>query len=323
VNDGPVTEIPCDEACEAFEMWSKHYDRALNVGSSEHRNDIGRMIFTWLKRHGAADALISTEALTLEICVNGTGPPDDQVDGALLDAPWELLAGPKGYFAADDRRLFVVTRRIGNVGVEPRPPVRGTLSLLFMSAAPWDVPGVQFEVQEARIRAAASAASIRFSVEEGGRLADFAGRIQNDGPFDVLHFSCHGTVTEGPRLTLEGDGGAGASVGPEMIAALFGDSARASVVFVDACYTDQAVEKIDCGRLAAFTHVMARAGVANTVGWRGSVSDRDANDFVAVFYGELAKGETVPRAAAMARTALFLRRSGGSDWHKARLYLGP
>ncbi len=69
------------------------------------------------------------------------------------------------------------------------------------------------------------------------------------------------------------------------------------------------------------------AQVPNVLGWDGSVYDRDATLFAETLYGELAHGETVPRAAARARRDLFEARAEdprlGRHWHLARVYLGP
>ena len=69
------------------------------------------------------------------------------------------------------------------------------------------------------------------------------------------------------------------------------------------------------------------AGVPHVLGWDGSVYDSDASGFAEALYGALAQGETVPKAAARARRALFDRAAqvsaAGRHWHLARLYLGP
>ena len=65
----------------------------------------------------------------------------------------------------------------------------------------------------------------------------------------------------------------------------------------------------------------------NVLGWDGSVYDHDATLFAEALYGALARGETVPQAAARARRALFAARAKdpklGRHWHLARVYLGP
>jgi tetratricopeptide (TPR) repeat protein len=324
VNDGPATEIPNDEARYAFEIWSKRYDRALTNESSLDLRAIGRMIFNWLKRFGAGSALISPEALTLEIRVDGTRGLNDPTDGALLDAPWELLVSPNGYFAANEQRLFVVTRRSGNADAMALPPEHGTLSPLFVTADPRGVEENNFEIQESLIRDAGSAGAIRLSVEEGGKLADFARRIKTDGPFDAFHFDCHGDLdfAAGPVLSLENEDGGVDLVGLEKIKTPLGEYGRVSLVFVDACDSDRRGKREDGGRLASFTHMLGGVGVANVVGWHGSVGNPDSYTFSKVFYGHLTKGETVPCAVARARAEL-LRSSPNSDWHMARLHLGP
>ncbi|MDJ0631456.1 MAG: CHAT domain-containing protein [Rhodobacter sp.] len=67
-------------------------------------------------------------------------------------------------------------------------------------------------------------------------------------------------------------------------------------------------------------------GVANVVGWDGSVYDHDATAFATSFYGALSNGRDVPTAAAMARRDLLLAQGqdprNGRHWHLARVYLG-
>ena len=67
-------------------------------------------------------------------------------------------------------------------------------------------------------------------------------------------------------------------------------------------------------------------GVANVLGWDGSVYDHDASAFATSFYGALSKGRNVPEAAAMARRDLLQAQAqdprNGRHWHLARVYLG-
>ncbi len=67
-------------------------------------------------------------------------------------------------------------------------------------------------------------------------------------------------------------------------------------------------------------------GVANVLGWDGSVYDHDASAFATSFYGALSRGKDVPTAAAMARRDLLREQAqdprNGRHWHLARVYLG-
>ncbi|MCP3969860.1 MAG: CHAT domain-containing protein, partial [Rhodobacteraceae bacterium] len=67
-------------------------------------------------------------------------------------------------------------------------------------------------------------------------------------------------------------------------------------------------------------------GVANVLGWDGSVYDHDASAFATGFYGALSDGRDVPTAAAMARRELIRAQDqdprNGRHWHLARVYLG-
>ena len=113
------------------------------------------------------------------------------------------------------------------------------------------------------------------------------------------------------------------------IVGLLGDPERTPLVFLSACRTAEQAQVSGDGarRFEPFVRDLTRAGVANVLGWDGSVYDADAAAFARTFYRELAGRERIPRAAAVAR--LELRRvqiedpQRGRHWHLARLYLGP
>ena len=72
---------------------------------------------------------------------------------------------------------------------------------------------------------------------------------------------------------------------------------------------------------------MVRSGVANALGWDGSVYDENAILFAQTFYKQLAAGRSVSYAAAQAQGALLRAHlkdpKRGRHWHLARVYLGP
>ena len=121
------------DAAEKLSAWSTRYDLALNSA----RDDgpliaIGAEIFAWLDDNGVATEWANLAGdRELEIRAPGDGGADET---ALLDAPWELLAGASGPFALDEIQLFIVARRVG----ARRAPGAATRrsGLMFMAAAP-------------------------------------------------------------------------------------------------------------------------------------------------------------------------------------------
>ncbi len=79
----------------------------------------------------------------------------------------------------------------------------------------------------------------------------------------------------------------------------------------------------DAGRFEPFVHALIRAGVANVLGWDGSVGDPDAIAFAEHLYSELASYQTLPWAVAQARRLLMADPERGHHWHMARITVGP
>jgi hypothetical protein len=117
--------------------------------------------------------------------------PEEPLGQALLDAPWELLADGRGFFADDDAQWFDVARRIGKAG-EPVQPKHSDLHALFMAAAPEGTTVLDFEAEEAAIVQATQNLRMHLVVEESGSAPLLTECMAADGPFEALHISCHG-----------------------------------------------------------------------------------------------------------------------------------
>jgi CHAT domain-containing protein len=141
-------------------------------------------------------------------------------------------------------------------------------------------------------------------VEESGSAPLLAERIATDGPFEALHISCHGDIDRGcgPYLMLEDEAGErAAAFVADMVRCLGDAEQRPPLVFLSACRT--AEQQARSGE--SFVRALVRSGVANVLGWDGSVYDRDAAAFAEGFYEALALGRSVAHAAAEARRQLL------------------
>ena len=341
---------------EVLQDWSTRYGRAVVAGDEGALFSIGREMFSWLDESGAATHWASQGELVLEVH-GDPGQADGQMVDALLDTPWEVLAGDQGFLAAEVDRLFSVARRVVPEA-KPLEPAFSDLSLMFMAASPEGQQALDYEAEEVATRSQTDGVPLAHVVVEESGSVDFLGdRLALDGPFEVAHLSCHGDIDkDGPYLALETDVGGMDKVTPSRLIEALGNE-KPSLVFVSACRTAEAgsgarpvgggsahreglaeerVSWSDKGAPSppkaapelAQSYVRCLATqIANVVGWDGSVRDLDATLFAEVFYKELSRWKPVPIAAAQARRALFHGRQQGArlgqHWHLARVYLGP
>ena len=311
--------------------WAERYGRIVRTGDPSPLLALGLEIFAWLDQGGWASGWArGTGDRVLEVAVED---PGTEAAAALLDLPWETLAREGGFLAADPGQTLVVFRSIGRpADAAPAQPAYRDLEVMFMAAAPRGQRELGYEAEEAAILDATAHLPMQLFVEESG-CADFLkDRLAQDGPFEAVHLSCHGDILEGtgPVLALETPEGDLAPVTPGQLAGSLGER-KAPLVFLSACRTAEGGERRDAdGKPEAvepFARALVRAGVANVLGWDGSVYDLDATRFARAFYGELAERATVPYAAAVARREVLRAHHDdsrtGRHWHLARVYAGP
>jgi hypothetical protein len=297
--------------------WAERYDAAVRSRTLPPLVEIGRDIASfldegdrWLDR-----VLGGTGEIALDVVVPGRPEERERI---LLDVPWELLAPGGIFLAADDERLFRVTRQLGGTAA-PAMPAHRDLALLFMAAEIEGQGILNYEQEETAILRATKGLDLNLSVEESGAVQFLTQRIAQDGPFEALHLSCHGDIDKGePILALENPEGGMARIGiAELSAALGEEGRKPALVFLSACRTGE-----HGTAAAAFVQRLVRSGVLNALGWDGSVYDDDAIAFAEVFYKELAAGRSVAYAAAQGRRSLLrahlAEASRGQHWHLAR-----
>jgi len=339
-------------SAEILKDWIGRYNRAVIAARPELLPDLGEEMLLAIGDGWEIDAWVNGPDPELEVQVAAQAA-EGSMDDVLGRAPWELLATKNGYLAADPNKPFHVARRIGAT-TDPWHPESRDFSMLFMAASPDGVSDLAFEAEESAILQATEGTTVNTArtylvVEELGGHAPMRDRIAHEGPFEAVHLSCHGGIDDklGPVLALEAEDGAPDLTPPGTLLDAFGGQ-KPPLVFVSACLTaaiqpdipdapprsggradvagDEAVGDDLATVTESYVAALAGAGIANVVGWDGSVNDGDAIVFAETFYDRLARGETVIRAAAMARRAVLrLAEQGaieGADWHLARVYLG-
>ncbi|TWA80387.1 AAA ATPase-like protein [Azospirillum brasilense] len=307
--------------------WSRAYGTLVRTRDPDGLPAIGREIAAFLNGGDRwLDACIegSTGPVTLEVLASGA--PDEGAR-ALLDVPWELLTHQGFFLAEDARRLFLVARRLGGAAVAGSgdPPAFGDIAALFMAAEVEGQKVLDYEREELAFLEATQGLGAHLSVEESGSLEGLRRRLRQSARWDVLHLTGHGDVGEAePFLALETPEGGLHRVSPGDLCGILGDSRhRPKLVFLSACRTAEQA----AGGAGSFVQALVQSGVPNALGWDGSVHDLDATRFAALFYGELAGGQSVVHAAAVARRGVLADhrrdRTQGSHWHLARVWLGP
>ncbi|RJF78404.1 CHAT domain-containing protein [Azospirillum cavernae] len=310
--------------------WAAAYDTAVRARQPDRLSAVGQDIAALLNEGDGwlDDRLTRPGPVSLEI---QAAHDRDEAAQILLDAPWELLAPGGRFLAADPHRLFLVARRLG----QPEPfdaPEHGDLAVLFMAAEVEGQHALDYEREEVAFLDATRGLNAHLVIEESGGAAGLALRLKQNRRWEALHLTGHGDLgASGPYLALETDEGACDPVDAGRLCGLLGDEERMPrLVFLSACRT---AERPGSGA-ACFVQALVGAGVANAVGWDGSVQDGDAIRFAETFYGELAGGRAVVHAAAQARRALLtIHQTGakqpggpaadGAHWHLARVWLGP
>ena len=248
----------------------------------------------------------------LEILANAS---PDNLQSLLLNLPWEIMATTNDFFAAGDN-LYEVSRRIGKANNNPPEAKYKDLTLTFMAADPDMDSGLQYEQEErAILQATRTSNNLNLIVEESGNLQSLTQRIIDLGHCDIAHLSCHGGIDSqrGFVLQLEDEYFGLQEVTANDFQLL---SQHISCLFVSACHSghsDDSLEK------QALTARLASVGIANVIGWDGSVKDSDASYFASQFYQALLTATTVTTAFAFAQKESL--RNNKQHWHLGRCYL--
>ena len=240
------------------------------------------------------------------------------VSGRFAHLPWELLHDGTSFLAAADRPVLPV--RLVPGSAPAREAQHRPLRLLFAVCAPDDVTEpLDFDHEEAQIRAAARTHQIELRVEERGTLAELREMLEPhpDDYFDVVHLSGHAIHTaRGPRFLTETVFGSRSDASADDLAWAFANR-RPALIFLSGCRT---AENPDAGVVPSLAEeLIGKTLTSAIIGWGRRIDDAISTMISAVLYRGLSQGLSVPGALAEAYRAMI----GGavSEWHLLRIWV--
>lgn len=354
---GPLRRVLDEPAVAPLRIYGERYRRLVGQRPTDAAAllALGRELYDWLNgEQGWLRQLRQVVTADFGLELRGPLEPDD-VEWAVLNAPWELLADEKGFLAEDIILGFAPVRRLGQPKASP-PLDAYRLGVAFMASTPRGVVDLDFEHEERAILTAIDPKlGIDLLVEDSGDPSELRLRLGELSTFQVLHLSCHGHNAWRPRdqlgaasqpvLMMEDHQG---DERPTTAAALLSEMApyQPRLLFLSACLSAAGVGDGDAigGVADSLATVLVRGGTPAVLGWDGSVSDVAATRFARVLYKELGNRRPPAAAVAVARQVLLATKPEGSpgedvanpdgqlaaereavrrDWHMARLWLGP
>jgi CHAT domain-containing protein len=226
--------------------------------------------------------------------------------------PWEYLQEPNQAFGPNaDRSIVRIVPTVGVSSFQPRS-LSGKVRVLFVSADPIDQGPVSFiDVKatiEKNLAAELPAESFDFEVIEGANASALTTHIQNNPPFDIVHFSCHGEVVNGEGRVLLLDLRTRRSsplTSTQMCNLLQGRGIR--LVVLSACETS-------AGDFASDFSVMAdglvRCGIPAVVANQLPVHNTTVAKFVGALYEELLRSGDIDTAVSKGRISLAVELEG-------------
>lgn len=272
----------------------------------------------------------------------------------LADLPWELIYDARGEhgFLARSRSAPLV-RRYTDVAFPHKPPSKGPLRVLVVTASPAGSPPLSGERETEQIigrlqKGLGLRDSLRLlwrHLQEPGSLPDLVRRLIRGRRFEVVpplhhatraalqeriaqansagegfhvvHFIGHGKATpDGGVVLLEGDD-APDPVPAEHLAEML-DQPALNLVVLNACETASTGELFQ-----SVAEATVRRGVPAVIGMQVPVLDGAAVDFAREFYRAWAAGEPIEVAVAYARRLVRqLGRGAAADWSIPVLYMG-
>lgn len=270
----------------------------------------------------------------------GTEPtpaaPEPAQSGQPVPAPLDALLGPLGavdwqyvrHAAFEPSTRLSVVRRLGQAA-QPLAPSPYRLSVVFMPCQPEGAMDLSVDVQAA-IRKDRGGSDIDLDVEDFGTLDGLADLMTRLGGCDVIQMSCPATTSPRPALVLEGPRGEPRHATAADLLNNIGQKPRLLVVSAyagaatapagDRSARNASLVTVGSRVLEPIAVELCQGGWHAVLALPGSI-DQGEIALAAALYRLLAQQVSLLDALALARPAVA--ETAGTEWHRARLLLGP
>ncbi|HYR91263.1 MAG TPA: CHAT domain-containing protein [Terriglobia bacterium] len=250
--------------------------------------------------------------------------------------PWEMMHGPNGFLAADEKRRIAIARLVDASPLD-HEPLEIPLRVLFVVGRQMDDalrPGAEYLglLRQLQVPIPAGAATVQgvgvhMRLLMGASTESIEAAIQAFEPA-IVHFVCHGRVeNDGPVILLtHRDAASGQRVDDEdpckparLLEVLKYRDKVPAVVVLNACHTG---ERNDAH--LAFAAALVTGGIPLAVGMSGEAADAACRIFARTFYSALLKNQDVLAASALGRRAAMLHYKNfltSTEWLRPAIYL--
>ncbi len=244
---------------------------------------------------------------------------------------WETLIDPdpnrRTRLSADENVLF--SRFLSSANLQPFiPPETARLRALVVVSSPSNLDSLQFAPLDRAVEIERASKGLAeadlFPLADPGQ-ATLAGLLDGlrgvlpggaaqSGGVDILYLVAHGYINRsaGPSVLLEKSDGRGESVPVErLVGEISALRSLPLLAVLVSCESAGSLNSMPAGVLQALGPRLAQCGIPAVLAMRGSVSFPTIDQFLPVFFRELARDGQIDRALAVARGQV---RDGDGWW---------
>lgn len=228
--------------------------------------------------------------------------------------PWEYLQEPKCLCPRNGRSVVRLVPTIGLAPVKPLPKSSVT-KVLFVAADPIGLRNVDWSDVKATIERTYAArmggTRLELRVIDGSDRDSLVSALQTQ-LFDIVHFSCHGTVVKSMGRLILMDRKTNR---PDFIDArelgrlLAGRNIR--LVILSACETSANNFEGDFGNIA---EMLVHNGIPAAVANQAPAKNKTTAAFAGALYKELLTSGNIDKAMTAGRIALSIELRGDPEW---------
>jgi hypothetical protein len=270
---------------------------------------------------GCREALARDQGLRLRLRFS----PEDPESGFINTLPWEHLWDPhRKCFLSTDLSTPLVRDFAVGLGKDELP-AGSPLRILVVDASPIDHSFLELEKELERLAEVfgplVESKQVDLIVLEEKSPEALRDALRDEG-VHILHLMGHGGYNESAgngAVYLERPGGPGDEVSGVELANLLKGIPELRLVVLNACktalYSGRPASPLNAGVASA---LLEQVRIPAVVAHRANIPDATAIDFSELFYGRIAKGDSVEEAMTDAR---LLLQDRGMEWSVPALFL--